>query len=343
MLRRGLRVLTVAVVLAGAAAASATATFRGRPGAIAYNYAFCAANSGHDCTQNGYALATVRPPRSARIRQSCLGAFDENAAADITAPGSGAAGSGECTGFGRVGYSPDGRRIVYDANGHMEVASSTGGQRFQFRDTPSSQPSFSPDGRRLVFVAGVQPSAALIGLQRAGNVQAAIFTAALDGSHRSRVTASRPGATPMSGREPVFSPSGREILFVHNRTVWEIPAGGGRASVLLPNADHPDFSPNGRRVVYIHDHQVWLARADGTYRHALRVNYPKSEISPEEVDEAVFSPDGRHIAIGGIAYNDNLDAAVWVAPSGGGVATQVAGDDTPDGGTLFGLAWQPVP
>ena len=56
--------------------------------------------------------------------------------------------------------------------------------------------------------------------------------------------------------EPAISPDRREIAFASGGDIWTAPVAGGEARLLVAHAandSHPIFSPDGRTVAFISD------------------------------------------------------------------------------------------
>jgi Tol biopolymer transport system component len=115
-----------------------------------------------------------------------------------------------------------------------------------------------------------------------------------------------------AGREPAWSPNGRELVVVKNcevehsldfctRLVVVDAATGARLRVPIRNqvVQGPDWAPDGRRIVYLgtgtrtyngrQPYQVWVMPGDGRKRRQLTRD-------KQGVTEVVWSPDGRWIA-----------------------------------------------
>src|SRR5207249_5988126 len=116
---------------------------------------------------------------------------------------------------------------------------------------------------------------------------------------------------PAADIQPAFSPDGREIAFVSNRSgssdifhaapglplaggdIWVMPALGGPARRIVENGNFPSWTPDGASLVYVH----------GTFRSARIARVPAAggESRDVPIEEAFvaryFSPrlseDGR--------------------------------------------------
>jgi Tol biopolymer transport system component len=94
------------------------------------------------------------------------------------------------------------------------------------------------------------------------------------------------------------SPDGETIVFDLLGDLYTIPVTGGRAARLTSGTAHdmqPRFSPDGRRVVFVSDrsgdNNVWIINADGTGLRPLTDGVESSYFSP------AWSPDGREVIV----------------------------------------------
>lgn len=181
----------------------------------------------------------------------------------------GAPAAGNCDiSYASPAFSPDGRRLAFDAGGSLALIA-PGGSGLKVLPALSADdghPAFSPSGRQLAFAARrgsrtdvrvmsttgrrartVVRSATtpdwskrgLIAFVRAGR----IYTVRPDGRRVRRLT---------RGRDPSFSPSGRQIAFARRGGIYTMRADGSRPRRIVrrSGARAPAFSPNGRQLVY---------------------------------------------------------------------------------------------
>ena len=92
------------------------------------------------------------------------------------------------------------------------------------------------------------------------------------------------------------SPDGRTIVFDLLGDLYTLPIDGGRATRITSGLAYdvqPRFSPDGRRIVFVSDRSggdnVWLANADGTDTVQLTKGNNNLYVSPE------FTPDGQYV------------------------------------------------
>ena len=188
-------------------------------------------------------------------------------------------------------------------------------------------PVLAPDGRTLAYAAGPE------GAMR-------IYVRRLDGGRAVRVSAEVPG----DHRRPRWSPDGSRLLFQAGGGIWMVPALGGAArpvvaALPVPSARalYPEWSPDGQTLAWVRRDSV-LARsiAGGSVRLLGALSEPHS---------LSWSPDGRWIAVvsgnegfvygaaasqmdvGFISIGNLAPSSVWVVPSRGGQAVEVADGD----------------
>jgi len=185
-------------------------------------------------------------------------------------------------------------------------------------------PVLAPDGRTLAYAAGPE------GTMR-------IYVRRLDGGRAVRVSAEVPG----DHRRPRWSPDGSRLLFQAGGGIWMVPALGGVARPVvagLPGSSaralYPEWSPDGQTLAWVRRDSV-LARSIGG--GSVRLLGTLSE-----AHSLAWSPDGRWVAavsgnegfvygaaasqmdVGFISIGNLAPSSVWVIPSDGGKAVEVA-------------------
>lgn len=141
--------------------------------------------------------------------------------------------------------SPDGRRIVFSAQGALWVMPARGGRAVRITDyrLEPTAPVWSPDGKRIAF-----QNYAL-----EGNFH--IWTISPEGRHATELTSG-----PYDDREPAWLPDGSGLVFSSDRSgdgqykIWSVALGGAAPVQLTtgPGAEsNPVVSPDGTRLAYV--------------------------------------------------------------------------------------------
>jgi len=153
--------------------------------------------------------------------------------------------------------SPDGRRIVFSAQGALWIIPREGGQARRITDwrVEPTAPVWSPDGRRIAF-QNYAPE---------GNWH--IWSISPDGHGLREHTTG-----PWDDREPAWLPDGSGLVFSSDRSadgqykIWRVDASGGAPSQITtgPGAEsNPVVSPDGTRLAYVDGANVVTAPMGG--------------------------------------------------------------------------------
>ena len=198
-------------------------------------------------------------------------------------------------------WSPDGRRIavVTGAGAALRVVDPNGRYGAIVALGPVSSADWSPDAKKLVF-------------ERFGW----IHVVDADGTDERRIA---------RGTSPAWSPGGRRIAFVSDRSgtddVYAVRATGGGLQQLTSGAGNesdPAWSPNGKRLAYVTDES-------GMPEIGL-IDVASRKVSALTADGVMaaspaWSPDGRRIAyVSSRATGDE----VWSVRAAGGASRRVA-------------------
>ncbi|MFC0252078.1 amidohydrolase family protein [Massilia consociata] len=153
--------------------------------------------------------------------------------------------------------SPDGKRIVFSAQGALWVMPATGGKAVRITDyrLEPTHPVWSPDGKRIAF-QNYAPE---------GNFH--IWTISPDGRNPREHTTGH-----FDDREPAWLPDGSGLVFSSDRSddgqykIWRVSIGGGAPVQVTtgPGAEsNPVVSPDGTRLAYVDGANVVTAPLAG--------------------------------------------------------------------------------
>lgn len=129
------------------------------------------------------------------------------------------------------------------------------------------------------------------------------------------------------------SPDGRTLVFDILGDLYTLPIEGGEATRITsgPGFDAmPRFSPDGRQIVFVSDRSgasnVWVSAADGTGARALTRTEWFVYVSP------TFTPDGGAVVVSrNDQYRGLGTYDLWLHPLEGGAGRRLVGDDAPGG------------
>jgi dipeptidyl aminopeptidase/acylaminoacyl peptidase len=200
----------------------------------------------------------------------------------------------------------------------------------------------SPDGRRLAFTA-----------EAAGARQ--IFLMPVRGGYPEQLT-----ATEKSVADPQWSPDGRRIAFVREDAIWMVDVEGSHQALVTqhPAGNRtPRWSADGHQIGFISRRrgwdQVWIVDAPVPRRGRPSTRPRPAEPMPltetgVDIDDFVWSPDGRYAAIASQRQPDLLTYQIHVVDVATGRGRQVAGEAAwetgprwlPDGSGLLAISDQ---
>ena len=161
--------------------------------------------------------------------------------------------------------------------------------------------------------------ASAISLAAGGGVPAIGETGPQDSARTLEFTA-REG----SWMQPDVSPDGRTIIFDLLGDIYTLPIEGGRARPLLTGdafESHPAFSPDGRRIAFVSDRSgvinLWIADADGRNLRQL-----SRETSLNVMAQPTWSADGKRVLVSRLVHS-LLGFELFSFPVEGGAGEQV--------------------
>jgi Tol biopolymer transport system component len=244
------------------------------------------------------------------------------------------------SGWGDVepAYSPGGTMIAFARDqaddddamfGDIFVmqANGTGIKRLTATSTGDSYPDWTPDGSRIVFFS-----------YRTGNGD--IYSMKIDGTDVRRLTTNA-----AVDSYPSVSPDGKRIAFASDRTggafdIYTMSMDGSGVTRLTTAQGHdfePDWSPDGAKIVFSSasgpdgDYEIMSMNANGSNQVNLTDDPSKRDFEPS------WSPDGSQIAFQADDAVDGTD--VNVMDSTGGTQTAVGATENDESGP----DWQPIP
>lgn len=143
---------------------------------------------------------------------------------------------------------------------------------------------------------------------------------------------------------PALSPDGRTLLFDMLGRIYAVEATGGTARVLssgMAFESQPVFSPDGRWIAFVSDRSgadnLWIMRADGSAARMITSNQ-----GPDEYISPAWAPDGKTLYVS-LYRSDRNAIELWREPLDGskpeemtkGAFSALGAAPTPDGRALY--------
>jgi Tol biopolymer transport system component len=222
-------------------------------------------------------------------------------------------------------WSPDGSKIAFtsfrDGRYQLYVMNADGSNQHRVTNDPDwdAFPSWTADGRQLVFQKATFDASGTV-----NSIEIWAVNAGGGGSQRNLA------GSPRDDETPATSPHGNMIAF--NRSdgissslfVMRLDGAGLRqitSSPSLPSGDavdfRPNWSPHGNKIVFLHntevDNEIYVVGSNGQGLTRLTTTPDRVEFSP------VWSPDGSQIAFAARdrATGPTQDLTIYVMNSNG--------------------------
>jgi Tol biopolymer transport system component len=196
--------------------------------------------------------------------------------------------------------SPDGRRIVFSAQGALWVMPSAGGTatRITSWELEPTAPVWAPDGKTIAF-QNYSPE---------GNFH--IWTVAPDGRNPTEITTG-----PNDDREPAWLPDGSGLVFSSDRSndvqykIWKVALGTKALSQVTKGngaESNPIVSSDGKQLAYVDTGSVYTAPLDGSAAPVLVAAGTAPAWAPNG-NALVYQNANRALVVGGKEVTSNED------------------------------------
>jgi eukaryotic-like serine/threonine-protein kinase len=185
----------------------------------------------------------------------------------------------------------------------------------------SDSPALSPDGKLVAYSS-----------DRAKEGEMDLYVKQVAGGQPIRLTFDGLGNT-----NPYFSPDSSRIVFESHRDgggIYEIPAFGGHARLLVRSGLTPAYSPDGSQVAYwvgTAGVVLWVPGAGGVWVIPVAGGPPR-RVAPNLTNARwpIWSPDGKQLLLSGYSSAKPSDSSAmdwWLADANGGEAVRTGMHD----------------
>jgi Tol biopolymer transport system component/imidazolonepropionase-like amidohydrolase len=130
------------------------------------------------------------------------------------------------------------------------------------------------------------------------------------------------------------SPDGKAIVFDLLGDLYTLPVGGGEATRIVGGMSfesQPRFSPDGRHIAFLSDRtgveNLWIASADGSGPEAVTTDGQTSG-APQMMSSPAWTPDGQYLAVSKARSPENT-FAIFLYHRAGGTGVRIGSAPPP--------------
>jgi len=236
----------------------------------------------------------------------------------------GVVSGGNCTttSYRSPSYSPNGKRIVFDAGEQLGAIGAGGAGLYLLAPVTADdgEPCFSPDGKSIAFTGANDHGGTDLYTRRVAGGEARLIVHDAD--------------------QPAWSSRNR-IAYVRSGDVYTSNPNGGKRRHVGAGVS-PDWSPNGRRLVLIRPSGT--GTSDGILGRIYIVDADGDNLRPlgrrRDASRPVWSPDGRWLAF------DKFDSGVFARRLGSRKPALIVAESQFSGengsNSYFEPTWRPL-